>query len=271
MNQDLEPADDAAAGQKSYRQILAGEIASGLREHERPSHGLLISGFSAGLDVSFSLFLMAVALTLTEGSLARPAVELLTAAFYSVGFIFVVIGRSELFTEHTTLAVLPVLNRRTTVPSLLRLWALVYLGNIAGAALFAYFVVLIGPALGVTERNAFGTIASQLVNHGDLTLIGSAMFAGWLMGLMSWLVMAASDTIGRIFIISLIAFCIGFAKLPHAVLGTTEVLSGVFAGVGADLADFGRFLGFTTLGNALGGVIFVAVIKYSHIIRSRPD
>lgn len=271
MSQDLHPVESNTARQKSYRQILAEEIASGLREHERASHGLLLSGFSAGLDLSFSLFLMAVALTLAEGRLASPGLELLMGAFYSVGFIFVVIGRSELFTEHTTLAVLPVLSGRTTLISLLRLWALVYLGNVAGAALFAYFIVLVGPALGVTETWAFGTIAAKLVDHDGLTLVGSAVLAGWLMGLMSWLVMAASDTIGRIFIIALIAFCIGFAKLPHAILGTTEVLSGVFAGQGADAAGFGRFLGFTTLGNALGGVIFVAVIKYSHVIRSRPD
>jgi formate/nitrite transporter FocA (FNT family) len=257
--------------QKSYRQILAEEIESGLHEHQRSSHGLLLSGFSAGLDVSFSLFLMAVAMTLSHNRLADPVVQLLMGGFYSVGFIFVVIGRSELFTEHTTLAVLPVLNRRTTVPSLLRLWVLVYAGNVAGAALFAYFAVLVGPALGTAEPWAFGIIAHELVKHGGATLTASAVLAGWLMGLMSWLVMAARDTIGRIVIIWIIAFAIGFAKLPHAILGTTEVLSGVFAGTGADLPAFGRFLGYTTLGNALGGVIFVALIKYSHSIRSEPD
>ena len=54
---------------------------------------------------------MAVMRTLTEGALAEPVVELLVANMYAVGFIFVVLGRSELFTEQTTLAVLPVLNR----------------------------------------------------------------------------------------------------------------------------------------------------------------
>lgn len=270
MNQRLEESADQLTTQKSYRQILAEEIEVGLREHQRSSHGLLISGFSAGLDVSFSLFLMAVALTLTNGQWSEPAVELLIAAFYSVGFIFVVIGRSELFTEHTTLAVLPVLNRRTTILSLLRLWVLVYLGNVAGAALFAYFVTLVGPASGVVEIWAFADIAGNLVSHNAATMVASAVLAGWLMGLMSWLVMAASDTIGRIAIIAIIAFCIGFAKLPHAIVGTTEVLSGVFSGV-TDLADFGYFLALTTLGNAIGGVIFVAVIKYGHVIRSRPD
>src|SRR3569623_3790994 len=96
--------------QKSYREILREEIEQGLREHQRPTKALLISGLSAGLDVSFSLFLIGVVYTLTEGEVSESGLRFLPAAFYGIGFIFVVLGRSELFTEHTTLAVLPVLN-----------------------------------------------------------------------------------------------------------------------------------------------------------------
>ncbi len=65
---------------------------------------------------------------------------------YAVGFIFVVLGRSELFTEQTTLAVLPVLSRRVSPVRLLRLWGIVYSGNLLGATLFAWLITIIGPA-----------------------------------------------------------------------------------------------------------------------------
>ncbi len=87
------------------------------------------------------------------------------------------------------------------------------------------------------------------------------------MGLMSWLVTAGRDTISQIIFVVLVAGLIGFAGLHHAILGAAEVLSGLFAGEPVSLGVFLHFLGWTTLGNALGGAIFVALLKYTHAIR----
>ena len=84
------------------------------------------------------------------------------------------------------------------------------------------------------------------------------------MGLLSWLVAAARDTISQIVLIWLITTSIGLAGLHHAVAGTVEVLSGAFSHQGVSAYDFGRFLLWTTLGNISGGVVFVAIIKYGH-------
>ena len=176
-----------------------------------------------------------------------------------------VLGRSELFTEHTTLAVLPVLDRRASLSQLGRLWGLVYVANQAGAAAFAAFLVFLGPRLGIIEPRVFGEIASGLVEHPGWVILLSAVLAGWLMGLLSWLVAASRDTIGQIFIVLLVTTAIGLCHLHHAVVGTAEVLAGVFSGDGATLADFGKFLLWATLGNMLGGFFFVALIKFGHI------
>jgi formate/nitrite transporter FocA (FNT family) len=257
--------------QKSYETILEQEIAAGLTELERPVKALLLSGLSAGLDVSLSLLLMAVMRTLTDGVLAKPVSEILVALMYSAGFLFVVLGRSELFTEHTTLAVLPVLDRRASVPQLGRLWGIVYAANLAGAAAFAAFISFLGPRLGIIEPRVFGDIASGLVEHPGWVILLSGVLAGWLMGLLSWLVAASRDTIGQIFIITLVTTAIGLAHLHHSIVGTAEVLAGVFSGRGATLADFGKFLLWATLGNILGGFFFVALIKFGHIRSSSSD
>lgn len=250
--------------QKSYETILEQEIRTGKTELERSAKGLLLSGLSAGLDVSFSLLLMATVTTLTEGRLPHPVVEILVANAYAAGFLFVVLGRSELFTEHTTLAVLPVLDGRSSVGRLARLWGLVYAANLTGAAAFAAAAALIGPALHIAEPRAFGKIASGLVEHPSWVILASAMLAGWLMGLLSWLVAASRDTIGQIVLVWLVAVTIGLLHLHHVVVGTAEVLAGVFLGQGATFPDFLRFLGLATVGNALGGILFVALIKYGH-------
>jgi formate-nitrite transporter family protein len=266
-NQEQEKSEEP---QKSYETILEQEITAGLTELERPAAALLLSGLSAGLDVSLGLLLMAVMRTLTEGVLSKPVSEILVAMMYASGFLFVVLGRTELFTEHTTLAVLPVLDGRASLKQLLRLWGLIYIANQAGAAAFAAFLAFLGPHLGVIEPRVFGDIASGLVDHPGWVILLSAVLAGWLMGLLSWLVAASRDTIGQIFIVGLVTTAIGLCHLHHAVAGTAEVLAGVFSGRGATMADFGKFLLWATLGNVIGGIVFVALLKFGHI-RSSSD
>jgi formate/nitrite transporter FocA (FNT family) len=185
LHRESDPAPEAAAPQKSYQKILAQEIETGVHELERSAGGLLLSGLSAGLDVGFSLFLMGVMTTLAGDSLPRPVIEILVASMYSVGFIFVILGRSELFTEHTTLAVLPVLAGRASILQLLRLWGLIYFSNLVGAAAFAAIAAWVGPALGVIQPWALGKIAHGLIDHDAWVILVSGVLAGWMMGLLS--------------------------------------------------------------------------------------
>jgi formate/nitrite transporter FocA (FNT family) len=147
---------------------------------------------------------------------------------------------------------------------LLRLWGLVFAANMIGAAAFAWLATLIGPALGVIDPRVFGSIARRLTEHPGPTILLSGVLAGWLMGLLSWLVAAGRDTISQIVLVWLVTTAIGFANLHHVILGTAEVLAGVFSGQGIGVADFGRFVLWATLGNALGGTVFVALVKYGH-------
>jgi formate/nitrite transporter FocA (FNT family) len=267
---DTLPEADAES-KKPYRQILIEEISEGQHELERPPLGLFLSAVSAGLDIGFSLLLMAVVQTAATGYFSPPVVQLLSANMYAVGFLFVVLGRSELFTEHTTLAVLPLLGGKATVGSVGRLWGVVYAGNMLGAAAFAGLAVIIGPAIHVVEPKVLGDIARAVAGHAALPMFLSAVLAGWLMGIMSWLVTASRDTIGQIFFVWIIAAGIGLAQLHHSIVGSVEVLAGVFAGQGVTWGDFGHFLLFTTLGNAVGGTVFVALLKYSHATRGESD
>ena len=249
-------------------EILRREVREALTALSRPTAALFISGLSAGLDVGFSLLLMATMLTQTRGQLPSSVVHILVANMYSVGFIFVVLGRSELFTEQTTLAVLPVLQKKAKIGALLRLWVLVYVANVIGATAFARLATWVGPALGIIEPSAFGEIAHRLTDHTSTIIFASGLLAGWLMGLLSWLVAAGRDTISQLVIVWLITAAIGFTNVHHAVLGTVEVLAGFFAHQGITLAEFERVLLWTTLGNIFGGSIFVSLIKYTH---ARPE
>jgi len=258
------PADDEP---KSYTDILGQQIRDGLHELNRPADGLFLSGLSAGLDIGFGPLLMAVVITISSGPLPQPVTELLMANLYAVGFVFVVMGRSELFTEHTTLAVLPVLDRQASVGALARLWTIVYVANLLGGAAFAAFAVYVGPAIGVVDVAAFGELGLALTEHALGPLAAGAVLAGWMMGLLSWLVAAARDTISRLFFVWIVAASIGLAHLPHSIAGNVEVLMAFFSGAGVTPVDVLRFLVGATVGNAVGGAIFVALLKYGHVVR----
>lgn len=253
--------------QTPTRAVLDLLIESGLHEIEREKSGLLLSALSAGLDIGFGPLLMAAILTLSEGGFGDLTTELLLATAYSVGFVFVILGRSELFTEHTTLAVIPVLDGQASVRQLGRLWGLVYVGNVVGGILFTLLAVLLMPGLGVVSPEAFETIALKLVTHELHWLFVAGIFAGWLMGLLAWLITAAQDTMSRLFIIWIVTATIGILHLPHSIAGNVEVLFGLFMSPLVSPMDYLAFLVLATIGNAFGGAIFVALLKYGHVIR----
>jgi formate/nitrite transporter FocA (FNT family) len=254
---------------KSYSKILDQQVHEELVQLHRQSSGLWISGLSAGLDVGFSLLLMAVLYTLTNGVFPDAVVTIMIANMYSIGFIFVILGRSELFTEHTTLAFLPVLNGRASLLSLLRLWGLIYSSNLVGAAIFALIATVIGPALDVVDSDAFQFLASKMTDHPWWVILLSGMLAGWMMGLLSWLTTASRDTVSQVLIVWLVTAGIGLAGLHHSIVGAVEVLAGFFDNANATtIGEVGHFLLWATLGNAFGGLVFVALIKYGHASRS---
>lgn len=254
--------------QKSYHTILEQQIEQANEELERPAAALLLSAFTAGLDLGFGPFAMAVLSTLLRDVWSPPVRELLNANLYAIGFVFVVLGRSALFTEHTTSAVIPVLARRASLARMLRLWALVLTANVAGGALFAYGAVVLGEGLRAADAAAFGDLARRVVDASPGVMFLSAVAAGWIMGLLTWLTTAARDTASQLLVIWLATFVIGLVGLHHSIAGTVEVLQGVFAGAGVTVGDFARFLGVAVAGNAVGGAFFVALLKFGQVKES---
>lgn len=252
---------------KPAREVLEDMIEKGSHEIERERDGLFLSSLSAGLDIGFGPLLMGVILTLSAGSYGDLSTEILLASAYSVGFIFVILGRSELFTEHTTLAVMPLIDGKASLKSLGRLWSIVYVGNILGGLIFTGLAVLLMPGLGVIEPAAFETIAMKLVSHQLHWLFIAGVFAGWLMGLLAWLISSAQNTISRVFFIWMVTATIGILHLPHSIAGNVEVLFGLLTSTSVTLFDYLAFLGLATAGNAVGGATFVGLMKYGHIVR----
>lgn len=264
-NESKEEVSQKGDRPKEVSEILGEQIEAGLKEFDRSNVGLFMSSFAGGLEIGFSVLLMGTIYTLFGSQMAPETLKMALALCYPLGFIFVIIGRSELFTEHTALAVIPLLNGSVNLKQLFGLWGLVYFGNLIGGFLFSVILINVGPDVGFIKQEAFYHLAHELVSYDWSTILMSSLFAGWMMGLLGWLVTSSQETISRIFVVILVTAVIGLAGLHHCIVGSIEVFSGMLSSSEISLADYFKFQIWATLGNALGGVIFVAVLKYSHI------
>lgn len=246
--------------------ILEREIRQAVSELRRPALGLFLSGLLAGFGIGLSLLLAAVTLSRLAPTLPEGVTALLLGGAYATGFIVVIMGRTDLFTEYTTLAILPVLEGLVPIRQLGRLWGLVYTANLVGGIAVAGLVAVLGPRLGVVAPEAFGVLAERLTAHPWWVILLSGGLVGWLMGLLSWLVSAGRDTTSQILFIGLVTGGIALGHLHHSVVGAIEVMAALFAGASASTAEFGHFLLWATVGNALGGVLFAVLIQYSVVL-----
>lgn len=242
--------------------ILQEQLEGAMNDYNQRPTGSLLSGLTAGMEVGFSVFLMGVVYTLFSATLGDGAIRLALALCYPVGFLFVIIGRSMLFTEQTALGVLPVFAGESTIRDLLRLWGIIYCGNVVGGWLFAALLTLVATPMGIISMEAYDHMAHSMVKYNTLLVFGSAIFAGWLMGQLSWLVTGAQETISRMLSIFLVTVVIGLGGLHHSIVGNIELACGVLT-QHIGWGDYFRVQLTATIGNAVGGVFFVALLKFS--------
>src|SRR5215212_11187594 len=147
-------------------------------ELKRSSATLAWDGLAAGLAMGFSLVAEGLLRSHLPDAGWRPLVAKLG---YTVGFLIIVLGRHQLFTENTLTAVLPLLQRKDagTLAQVLRLWAVVLLANLFGTLLFS-FVLARTELFEPHVREAFMDIGREAMRHPwPLTLL-KGVFAGWL-------------------------------------------------------------------------------------------
>jgi formate/nitrite transporter FocA (FNT family) len=191
------------------------------------------------------------------------------ALVYPVGYIFVIIGRSELFTEHTVLATIPLLNGKASFKSLFTLWALIYSGNLIGGYLFGTIILQFNSGTHLISLDFFHYVSQKMIAYSSSNILVSSIISGWLMGTLSWLLSSAQDTLSRVAMIFFITFIISIAGLYHCIVGSIELFMAYFGSANEiSSVEFIRFQSLATLGNIIGGVVLVAFVKYGHSRRT---
>ncbi len=253
----------APHGKIVYQAILS----EGETELDRPSSALFWSGLAAGLSMGFSL--------ITEGLLRagmpdRPWRPLIAKFGYSIGFLIVVLGRQQLFTENTLTPILPLLKEKTvrTLLNVLRLWAIVLMANLLGALIVA-FVISRTEAFDLPIRRAFAEIGIEAMNHGFGTHVLRGVFAGWLLAMMVWLLPFAES--GRVLVIIIITYVVALGNFNHIIAGSVDVFSLAWGGGTQWSAALTHFIIPTLMGNILGGVTLVAALNHAQVVAGKNE
>lgn len=233
----------------------------GQRELTRPPASLFWAGFAAGLSIAMSLVAEGALVAFLPDAAWTP---LLTSFGYSVGFLIVVLGRQQLFTENTITAVLPVMANPSPRNAwrMARLWGIVLASNVLGTAVIGVFLA-VAPVVPAAVDAGMVDVARHFFELDAAEMFWRGILAGWLVATMVWLLPAAEGA--AVWIIALLTWLIAVIDLSHIVVGSVEasfmIARGEIGLLGAGLTFFGP----TLLGNVIGGSALFAVLSYAQV------
>lgn len=244
------------------REVYEAIREEALEELGRPSSALFWSALAAGLSMGLSL--------IAEGVLRahlpqEPWMPLVTKLGYPAGFLAVILGRQQLFTENTVKPILPLMNRGTptVIKDVARLWAVVLAGNLIGAALVATYISLTASFEPYIQMS-FAEIGREAMRDSFSGHLLSGVIAGWMIALMVWLLPYAESA--RFWVVLFMAYFVGLGGLSHVIAGSVEVFVLAATGEQSWLNALFAFTLPTFLGNALGGVTLVAALNHAQVV-----
>jgi formate/nitrite transporter FocA (FNT family) len=182
-----------------------------------------------------------------------------------VGFLIVILGRQQLFTENTLTVILPLLLHKNlaTLVKVVRLWGIVLTSNVVGTFLFALAIVRLH-FLEPSIQQSISEIAQSHVGPGFGTMLLRGVFAGGLIALMVWMLPDAESS--RVIVILIITYLIGLSSLSHIIAGSTSVFYLVVSSKLSLVCFFTEFFFPTLIGNILGGVSLVSALAHAQVV-----
>ncbi|PZP42731.1 MAG: transporter (formate/nitrite transporter family protein) [Azospirillum brasilense] len=268
-------ADEQPGGMTESEKESAEELAAprsrvihevirrqGEEELARPVGSLFWSGIAGGLAITTSVF--------AEGALRHklpagmPGREAISDLGYSLGFLMVILGRMQLFTEQTIVTVLPVMAapgwRRLGLAA--RLWAVVFAANMVGTCVAAA-VSLWLPLAEPPVLASMVEISSELLRKTPLDILRQGIPAGFLIASVAWIRGGISS--GDFWVVFVLTYAIALGGFTHVVAGSAEAFLLLFAGQ----AGLGQVLGGiilpALLGNIIGGTGLFALLAHAQV------
>jgi formate/nitrite transporter FocA (FNT family) len=241
--------------------VHAAVVKQGEDELGRPAGSLFWSGLAAGIAIMASVAM--------QGALHHrlpdaPWRELVAGFGYCLGFIIVILGRMQLFTEHTMVAVLPLMRERTAgnFGRVARLWAVVLAGNLLGA----FFIAAAAIFLRLQPDEITGAmieVSAKLLEKTPVQMLVHGIPAGFLIASVAWIRSAADDS--SFWIILVLSYAIAICGFTHVIAGAAEAFLLLWAGQASLGWVIGTFLLPALVGNIIGGTGLFAMLAHAQV------
>lgn len=241
------------------------QVAGNARDElKRSAIALSLSGLVGGIFTSFSGLGVAIAMaqlgpTATAGFIAPM--------FYPLGFIIVILGRAQLFTENTLYPVALLFAERKHFLPTLRLWAIVLTSNVIGAIGFALLIARTAAVKPEILRE-LAHLGLEAVQQAHAATFWSAVVAGAMIAMVAWLVSASHSVTGSVMLIWTLTFVIGLGHFAHCIAGSGEIVTAVLTHQVA-WAGYFHWLALAVAGNVSGGVLIVTLLEYGQVIADK--
>lgn len=235
----------------------------GQEELARPAGSLLWSSIAAGIAITASVIAQgALHHKLPAGMGGRTLVAQLG---YPLGFVLVILGRMQLFTEQTIVTVLPLVTRPSgrALAGTARLWAIVLLGNLLGTAAAAAVNTWGGVVSPDLLAAMLAVSRESLLHKAPLDLLLRGIPAGFLIATVAWLRAASSD--GEFWIVLTLTFAIVLGDFTHVVAGAAEAFLLLCAGEAGPGQVFGGMILPALAGNVIGGTGLFALLAHAQV------
>lgn len=230
-------------------------------ELKRSTTSLAISGFAGGIFMGLS----GLGTAITLGMFGKSELtHFIASMFYPLGFIVVIIGRAQLFTENTLYPVALVLSEKKELWNTLRLWCTVLPANVLGALAFSVLAAKTS-ALHAPTQQALAELGLTAGHASVSSVFWSAVTAGWIIATAAWLVSGSHSVTGSVLILWMLTFVVGLGNFAHCIATSSEILTAVLRGEFSALGYL-KWLGLAVAGNVCGGVLMVTLLEYGQAI-----
>jgi len=243
-------------------QIAEHASEVGAERLDRSPYEALITAIIGGGEVSIgglaAMTVVGALLTSSPGLNLYAAVAAGGVAF-PIGFLLVILGRSELFTENFLIPVAAVLKRERSVGSLLTLWLISWIGNLVGCA--GTTILLLTPdAIGEPIRLGYTAYTEAKLEATPIGILASAVLAGGVMTAMTWVLLSVEHPVARIVAIFASGYVLFAANMAHSIVSASVLMVGIVDGPHT-LIDLGAWMLLATVGNLVGGVGLVTLFR----------
>lgn len=265
---DVKPTPQAVAAEGNQQdldrptatEIFAQVARNARQELGRPTAALAIAGVVGGLTMG----LTGLGVSITTAELGTGATaQFIAYLLYPVGFMAVILGRGQLFTENTLYPIALILSERRHVVSTLRLWGIVLPTNLIGALLFALLAERTG-ALRPEYVAAITRIGVETAAGSPGHIFWSGVIGGWLIALVAWMVSGSHSITGSVMVIWVLTFIVGIGHFAHCIASSGEILTSVLSHQ-ITLLHYLAWLGPAVGGNIVGGVMLVTLLEYGQV------